>query len=189
MQLHLKSTWGFRHAHFAEAELPFDPSKLEAAFTFDGQPVEGIKLWGSVAGIEPEQRVYRWGIRTRFVWTHFFSWNKDELWNLKLTSPAGDVGSVMKGSAMAGVEANPEEIEAFAATLSRFSKTLHDQIKQLNAAQKRLGETWRDQENARYAGEFEQTMRTLERFIQASEQQVPQLKRKAQRLRDYLQQR
>lgn len=90
---------------------------------------------------------------------------------------------------MAKVEASPEEIESFASTLDRFGKTLHSEIRQLSAAQKRLGETWRDQENARYAQEFEQALRILDRFIHESAQQVPQLKRKAQRLRDYLQQR
>ena len=189
IQLHLKSTWSLRHGHYAEAELPFDPTNLEAVFSFNGQTIQGIKLWGAVEGTKPGHKVYRWGIRTRFAFSHLFTWNKQELWNLELT-PANDSSSTTwKGNSMAKVEASPEEIESFASTLDRFGKTLHSEIRQLNAAQKRLGETWRDQENARYAQEFEQALRILDRFIQESAQQVPQLKRKAQRLRDYLQQR
>ena len=53
----------------------------------------------------------------------------------------------------------------------------------------RLGDTWRDQEHQKFAQEFEQTMRVIHRFIQVSDQHIPFLLRKAQRVRDYLQQR
>jgi hypothetical protein len=52
-----------------------------------------------------------------------------------------------------------------------------------------VGETWRDQEHQRYAQEFEQTMRILQQFSRSSEQQIPFLLRKAQKLREYLNQR
>jgi hypothetical protein len=52
-----------------------------------------------------------------------------------------------------------------------------------------LGDTWRDQEHIKFAQEFEQTMRVLQQFRRSSEQQIPFLLRKAQRLRDYLNQR
>lgn len=84
---------------------------------------------------------------------------------------------------------NPEEIEHFAKVLKHFSDSLRGGMAQLRGAQARLGETWRDQENARYAQEFEQALRVLERFLQASDQQLPHLLKKAQRLRDYLSQR
>ncbi len=90
---------------------------------------------------------------------------------------------------MAQAIGNPEEIEHFAKTLKRFSEQLKGNMAQLKGAQSRLGESWRDQENARYAQEFEQAMRVLERFMQASDEQIPHLMKKAQRLRDYLNQR
>jgi len=52
-----------------------------------------------------------------------------------------------------------------------------------------LGETWRDQEHQKFAQEFEQTVRVLEQFIRTSEQHSPFLLKKAQRLREYLNQR
>ncbi len=50
-------------------------------------------------------------------------------------------------------------------------------------------ETWRDQEHQKFAQEFEQTVRVLEQFIRTSEQHSPFLLKKAQRLREYLNQR
>jgi hypothetical protein len=52
-----------------------------------------------------------------------------------------------------------------------------------------LGQTWRDQEHAKFQQEFEQTLRQLQRFVEASEEQVPLLLRKAERLEAYLRQR
>jgi len=53
----------------------------------------------------------------------------------------------------------------------------------------RLGETWRDQEHQKFAQEYEQTMRVLHQFMRSADQQIPFLLRKAQRIRDYLDQR
>ena len=52
-----------------------------------------------------------------------------------------------------------------------------------------LCRTWRDQEHAKFAEEFDQTTKVLKRFLKVSETQIPFLLRKAQRLEDYLQQR
>jgi hypothetical protein len=50
----------------------------------------------------------------------------------------------------------------------------------------KLGETWRDQEQAHFAREFQQTMQKLYQFVQLAEIQIPFLLRKVQRAREYL---
>ena len=46
-----------------------------------------------------------------------------------------------------------------------------------------------NQEHQKFAQEFQQTMRVLHQFTRAADQQIPFLQRKAQRLREYLNQR
>jgi peptide methionine sulfoxide reductase MsrA len=52
-----------------------------------------------------------------------------------------------------------------------------------------LERTWTDQEQKRFAQEFEQTVKTLSRFLDASSQHVTFLAKKARHIEDYLQQR
>jgi uncharacterized protein YukE len=83
---------------------------------------------------------------------------------------------------------DPAELRSFAATLKRFTGELKSSTSNLKAQFRRLDDTWRDQEHAKFAQEFEQTMRVLDRFIQIAEQHTPFLLRKAQRAEDYLRQ-
>jgi len=85
--------------------------------------------------------------------------------------------------------ASPEELERFAHDLKQFNAQLSDSTSRLQGQFSRLGDTWRDQEHQKFAQEFEQTMRVIHRFMQVSDQHIPFLLRKAQRVRDYLQQR
>ena len=84
--------------------------------------------------------------------------------------------------------ASPEDLERFASYLKQFNAQLADSMARLHGQFARLGDTWRDQEQAKFAREFEQTVRVLQQFRRSSEQQIPFLQRKAQRLRDYLSQ-
>lgn len=59
----------------------------------------------------------------------------------------------------------------------------------LNGQFTSLGSTWRDQEHQKFAHEYQQTMKVIQKFLQTSDQHIPFLKRKAQRARDYLNQR
>ncbi len=52
-----------------------------------------------------------------------------------------------------------------------------------------LATTWRDQEHHKFADEFEQTMQVIRRFVEAADQHIPFLLRKADRVEEYLQQR
>lgn len=85
--------------------------------------------------------------------------------------------------------ADPEDLERFARELKQFNGQLRDSMSRLQGQFGRVGGTWRDQEHEKFAQEFEQTMRVLHQFMRSSDQQIPFLLRKAQRLREYLHQR
>ena len=90
---------------------------------------------------------------------------------------------------MAKAIVDPGELRRFAQELKKFSVDLQQQTGVLNGRMATLAQTWRDQEQAKFAEEFEQTMRSLQRFLKASEVSVPFLMRKAERIDDYLNQR
>ena len=90
---------------------------------------------------------------------------------------------------MAKAVADPAEIRRFAHDLKRFNTEIQGQMQTMNARMGTLGQTWRDQEQVKFQEEFDATMKTLQRFMKASEIHIPFLLRKAQRIEDYLQQR
>lgn len=84
---------------------------------------------------------------------------------------------------------NPEELELFARNLKQYNSQLRDKTKRIQSQFRQLDQTWRDQEHQKFAREFEQTMKVIQHFIQMSDTHIPFLLRKAQRAREYLQQR
>jgi hypothetical protein len=48
-----------------------------------------------------------------------------------------------------------------------------------------LSVSWRDQEHAKFAAEFEQELKQLRRLIESSEQHAPYLMRKAELIEEY----
>ncbi len=83
---------------------------------------------------------------------------------------------------------NPEELERFAQNLKQFNAQLRDTTARLQGQFSALGDTWRDQEHAKFAQEFQQTMRVLHNFMRVADDHIPFLLRKAQKARDYLNQ-
>jgi len=84
---------------------------------------------------------------------------------------------------------DPAELRRFAQDLNRFNEELHNQMKLLHGRLIALGQTWRDQEHRKFAEEFEETMKVLMKFVEASQRHIPFLLRKAERVEEYLQQR
>ena len=84
---------------------------------------------------------------------------------------------------------DPGEVRRFAEELKRFNVDLQDKISLLQARFVSLGDSWQDQEHSKFAEEFKQTMKTLRRFVEISNQHTPYLLRKAQRIEEYLNQR
>ncbi|GDY11670.1 hypothetical protein LBMAG53_05480 [Planctomycetota bacterium] len=81
---------------------------------------------------------------------------------------------------------DPDELLRFVAGLKRFNTTAKDELTAVNRQFRRLGETWQDEEHAKFAESFEQMVRVVAKFLDESEQQVPILVRKAEAIRDYL---
>lgn len=84
---------------------------------------------------------------------------------------------------------DPDELRRFAQELKRFNSELGSRLSVLSARMAELGQTWRDQEHRKFSEEFEQTMRTLARFVDSSNRHIPFLMRKAERIEEYLRQR
>jgi WXG100 family type VII secretion target len=90
---------------------------------------------------------------------------------------------------MAQAIMDPEQVRRFAEELKRFNSDLQDKLSSLQARFASLSDTWQDQEHAKFAEEFKQTMKALKKFIDISNQHTPFLLRKAQRIEEYLNQR
>ena len=84
---------------------------------------------------------------------------------------------------------DPDDLHRFAVELRRFSGDVSGRISRINLQFSKLGETWQDQEHAKFAGEFQHMIRVLSKFVTAAEEHVPVLLRKAESIRRYLEQR
>jgi len=84
---------------------------------------------------------------------------------------------------------DPAELRRFAHNLKRFSEDLQMSLAGLHGQMLTLSETWRDQEHAKFVEDFEQTLKMLNRFTEATSLHVPFLVHKAERIEEYLQQR
>jgi len=82
---------------------------------------------------------------------------------------------------------DPEELRRFAARLKKFNSDLQNQTSVLANQLASLGATWRDQEHQKFVEQFEQHMKVIARFTQATNEYVPYLIRKAEHVEDYLQ--
>ena len=89
---------------------------------------------------------------------------------------------------MAQAIMDPEEVRRFAQELKKFNSDLQNSMASLQARFAALSDTWSDQEHAKFADEFKQTMKALKKFIEISNQHTPFLLRKAQRIEEYLNQ-
>jgi WXG100 family type VII secretion target len=90
---------------------------------------------------------------------------------------------------MAQAIVDPAELRRFAQNLKRFNNELQGQMGVLHGQLMNLGQSWRDREQQKFVEEFEQTMQAVARFVEATNEHIPFLMRKAQRIEEYLQQR
>jgi uncharacterized protein YukE len=84
---------------------------------------------------------------------------------------------------------DPAELRRFAHNLKRFNTELQSQMMVLRGQLLGLGQTWRDQEHEKFAQEFDETMLVVSRFVDATNEHIPLLLRKAERVEEYLRQR
>jgi uncharacterized protein YukE len=90
---------------------------------------------------------------------------------------------------MARAVVDPAELRRFARDLTRLNSDLETLLTGLQGRLKELERTWADQEQRRFTQEFEVTVKTLRRFLDASAQHVTFLAKKAGHIENYLQQR
>ena len=84
---------------------------------------------------------------------------------------------------------DPEELRRFAQSLKKFSTEVRQRITLLGGQMASLEKTWRDQEQKKFAEEFEQQIQVLARLIEMIDRHIPYLLRKAEIIEEYLQQR
>jgi uncharacterized protein YukE len=82
---------------------------------------------------------------------------------------------------------DPEQLRRFAANLKIFSEDLQQRSAALSAQMNQLEQTWRDQQQRKFAAEFEVQLRQMAKLVEASKQHVPYLMRKAEQAEQYLQ--
>ena len=82
---------------------------------------------------------------------------------------------------MAKAHVDPTELRRFARDLNRFSGDLQALMSGLHVRLRGL--------ESKFTEEFEQTMKTLARFIESTDQHVAFLQKRAGHIEDYLQQR
>jgi uncharacterized protein YukE len=90
---------------------------------------------------------------------------------------------------MAQAIVDPGDLRRFAHSLKIFNADLRANLSSLHTQLLALGDTWRDQEHDRFRQEFEETVLVLEKFLDISDQHVPFLTRKADRIEEYMTQR
>jgi uncharacterized protein YukE len=90
---------------------------------------------------------------------------------------------------MSSAIVDPEELRRFAGLLRDFNGDLQTRLVALSAQLNALSQTWRDQEHQKFSEEFSEHLRTLARCVEVSEEHIPYLMRKAERIEEYLHQR
>ena len=90
---------------------------------------------------------------------------------------------------MGKANVDPAELRRFAADLNRFNNELQTLVAGLHGKMRQLEQSWRDQEQRKFADAFDQTAKGLGNFLEASHQHVQFLGKKASLIEDYLKQR
>jgi uncharacterized protein YukE len=88
---------------------------------------------------------------------------------------------------MAQAVVDPSELRRFAQNLKHFNNDLLSRMRTIQSQLIALGDSWRDQEHEKFSEEFAETMRVIEKFMEASQKHIPFLVRKAEKIEEYLQ--
>jgi len=84
---------------------------------------------------------------------------------------------------------DPEELRRFAQSLKKFNGDVQERVSSLNGQLAGLERSWRDQEQKKFAEEFQQQIQVLAKLIEVIDRHIPYLMRKAEIIEEYLQQR
>lgn len=81
---------------------------------------------------------------------------------------------------------DPDQLRQFASQLHRFAEEMKQRSASLAGQMNQLEQTWRDEQQRKFAEEFETQMRQMARLVQTTEEHVPYLMRKAEQIDAYL---
>jgi uncharacterized protein YukE len=84
---------------------------------------------------------------------------------------------------------DPIELRRFAHNLKKFNQELEERLTSLRAQLNALGSSWRDQEHKKFVEDFDEHMKVIAKYVEATNEHAPYLLRKAERIEEYLQQR
>jgi uncharacterized protein YukE len=87
---------------------------------------------------------------------------------------------------MSKASVDPAELRRFAQDLKRFNGDLEGLVMGLRGKLNVLSGSWRDQEEKKFAEAFEQTVKSLLKFLEASHTHVQHLGKKANAIEEYL---
>jgi uncharacterized protein YukE len=90
---------------------------------------------------------------------------------------------------MGKAHVDPAELRRFAQDRNRFNNEMQTRVGGLHGRLRGLEATWRDQEQRKFTEAFEQTIKVLSGFLEASTQHVSFLAKKANLIEEYLKQR
>jgi uncharacterized protein YukE len=93
------------------------------------------------------------------------------------------------GAVMPQAIVDPIELRRFAHNLKKFNQELEERLTSLRAQLNALGSTWRDQEHKKFVEDFDEHMKVIGKYVEATNEHAPYLLRKAERIEEYLQQR
>ncbi len=81
---------------------------------------------------------------------------------------------------------DPEQLRQFASHLHRFTEEMKQRSTGLASQMNQLEQSWRDEQQRKFAEEFTTQMQQMKRLIQTTEQHIPYLLRKAEQIDAYL---
>ena len=87
---------------------------------------------------------------------------------------------------MAKLEVTPEEIRNFRGSLLSYNERVKDKTISLRGNFDELSQTWQDQQQQRFATEFEALEKLIDRFLLHSEDFVLYLEKKSMKIDTYL---
>jgi uncharacterized protein YukE len=90
---------------------------------------------------------------------------------------------------MSKAHVDPVELRRFASDLNRFNNELQRLVSGLHSRMRGLESTWRDQEQKKFAEEFDSTVKMLSHFLESSQEHASFLGKKAALIEEYLKQR
>lgn len=87
---------------------------------------------------------------------------------------------------MSKAHADPTELRRFAQDLVRFSSDMRTMLTAMHGRMHTLEQSWQDQEQRKFAAGFEETTRSMGKFLAATEDHARFVAKKAELIEAYL---